>query len=236
MTSRNTGSKAKFLIRAFDFRFERAIFLKPSVISLISANIFPVIGVIFLGWNVFLLLFLFWMENVVIGFYTVLKMLFASTTNFTGVIAKVTTIPFFCVHYGIFTAVHGIFVFILFGSGILDESAFPDGVKLWQLVMSSQVGIGGLILLISHGFSFFHNYIGGGEYKTSTVNELMGQPYGRVVILHLTIIFGGFLMMMLGSPVAGLLFLIVLKTAIDIRAHLKEHGKKVEVAEGEAAG
>jgi hypothetical protein len=43
--------------------------------------------------------------------------------------------------------------------------------------------------------------------------------------LHLTIIFGGFLMMLLGSPVVGLLFLIVLKTAIDLRAHLREHAK-----------
>jgi hypothetical protein len=235
MTSQNAGSKLKSIFRAFDFRFERASFLKPSVISLIAANIFPVIGVIFLGWNVFLLLFLFWMENVVVGFYTVLKMLFSSTANFTGVAAKVTAIPFFCVHYGIFTAVHGMFVFVVFGSGMIDDSSLPEGLTVWQTVMSSQVAIGGLILLISHGFSFFYNYIGGGEYKNSKIGELMAQPYGRVVILHLTIIFGGFLMMLLGSPVAGLLFLIVLKTAIDLRSHLREHGKNVGAALKEEA-
>jgi hypothetical protein len=232
MTSRKAGSKLKSVLRAFDFRFEGASFLKPSVLTLMAANIFPVIGVIFLGWNVFLLLLLFWMENVVIGFYTVLKMLFVPIINLSGAATKVTAIPFFCVHYGIFTAVHGLFVFVVFGGGMMDESALPDGVTLWQTVMSSQVGIGGLILLIGHGFSFFYNYIGSGEYKNSKITELMGQPYGRVVILHLTIIFGGFLMMLLGSPVAGLLFLIVLKTAIDIRAHLKEHGKSAEGAEG----
>jgi hypothetical protein len=34
---------------------------------------------------------------------------------------------------------------------------------------------------------------------------------------------GGFLMMALGSPVVGLVFLIVLKTFIDIKTHLKQH-------------
>jgi hypothetical protein len=62
-----------------------------------------------------------------------------------------------------------------------------------------------------------------GEYKQSNLNNLMMQPYSRVVILHLTIIFGGFLMMFFGSPVVALILLVVLKTGLDMRTHLKEH-------------
>jgi hypothetical protein len=71
--------------------------------------------------------------------------------------------------------------------------------------------------------SFFTNYIGKGEYKNTTLNQLMGQPYGRVVILHVTIIIGGFLVALFGSPVVGLIMLIALKTFIDIKTHLKQH-------------
>jgi hypothetical protein len=41
--------------------------------------------------------------------------------------------------------------------------------------------------------------------------------------MHLTVLFGGFLVMLLGSPVIGLLLLVFLKTFIDITAHLRQH-------------
>ena len=53
--------------------------------------------------------------------------------------------------------------------------------------------------------------------------SLMHQPYGRVIVLHIAILGGGFLVMALGSPVAGLALLVVLKIALDVRAHLKQH-------------
>ena len=51
----------------------------------------------------------------------------------------------------------------------------------------------------------------------------MGKPYGRVVVLHLTILFGGFGVQALGSPLWALLLLVVLKTGIDLAAHVREH-------------
>lgn len=211
-------------LRLFDFRFEKASILRPSVLALLVANLFPVVGVIFLDWDVFFLLVLFWMENLVIGFYTVMKMLLISRDNASWV-AKFSTISFFCVHYGLFTLVHGIFVFVVFGGDIVSESSPLETVSIWQKLIDYQLGWGSLALLISHGISFFYNYISKGEYKQSKLQEVMVQPYGRVVILHLTILFGGFLVMILGSPIIGLLFLIVLKTVMDIRAHLLEHNK-----------
>jgi hypothetical protein len=51
----------------------------------------------------------------------------------------------------------------------------------------------------------------------------MMQPYGRVVVLHLAILGGGFLVMLMGMPVAGLVLLIVLKIGLDVLAHAKQH-------------
>ncbi len=213
--------KNRFL-RSFDFRFGRANLLKPSVLALLVANVYPVIGVILFGWDAFFLLILFWMENLVIGFYTVLKMLLISRDKASWT-AKFPIVAFFCVHYGIFTLVHGVFVFFLFSGYMMDGPASLEEVITRQKLI--ELGWGGLALLISHGVSLFYNYLGKGEYKRTSLKDVMEQPYGRVVILHLTIIFGGFLIMLLGSPVVGLLFLIVLKTSIDIRAHLREHAK-----------
>lgn len=212
------------LLRSFDFRFEKASLRRPSVLVLVAANLFFIVGVFLWGWDVFLLLVLYWMENLVIGLYTVLKFLLVSRRNASWAVKSSATL-FFCVHYGLFTLVHGMFVFVVFGGDIISESSSSDIVSIWQMVVDYQLPWAALALFISHGISFFYNYIGAGEYKRSNLNDLMQQPYGRVVILHLAIIFGGFLIALLGSPAAGLIILIIAKTVMDIRAHLQQHEK-----------
>ena len=150
-------------------------------------------------------------------------MLLASPGNFGQWFAKIVMIPFFCVHYGMFTLVHGIFILVFFGGFSKTGTPFPSGNDIWGLVANLQLGWAVLGLIISHTISFITNYIGNGEYKTITLSELMAQPYGRVVTLHLTILLGGFMVMALGSPMIGLILLITLKTFVDIKAHLKEH-------------
>jgi hypothetical protein len=51
----------------------------------------------------------------------------------------------------------------------------------------------------------------------------MSEPYKRIIVMHLTIIFGGWLIMLLRSPVPALILLIALKTIVDLRAHRREH-------------
>lgn len=208
--------------------------LRPSVIFLTVANLIPLYGVFALGWQVFPVLLLFWMENVVVGVFNVLKMLLASPAEGKSWAAKVAMIPFFCFHYGIFTAVHGIFVIVVFGGYLELGADFPQGNVLFQVISDYQIGWAFLALVLSHTISFVLNYIGKGEYKRANLNELMGQPYSRVVLLHVTIIIGGFLASFLSSPAFALLFLILLKTFIDIQAHLREH-KKYQVRQEENA-
>jgi uncharacterized protein DUF6498 len=100
------------------------------------------------------------------------------------------------------------------------------------LYWSENVVVGGFNVLRmltaqpeSESFSFFHNYLARGEYQRVLLPQLMFQPYGRNVVLHLTVLLGGFLVMALGSPVVAIVLLVGLKTAIDLGAHLKERVK-----------
>ena len=45
------------------------------------------------------------------------------------------------------------------------------------------------------------------------------------MVLHFTVLFGGWIVMTLGSPVPALVLLIVLKTAADLRGHKAERLK-----------
>ena len=190
---------------------------------MIIANLFPVVGVTLLGWDTFLVLALFWVENVVIGIYTILKLVIASGDNASWY-ARVGAAVAFVFQYGLFTLVHGVFVFLVFGT-IMRPSASGELLSLRDAVLSYELMWGALALFISHGVSFFYNYVGAGEYGQSSLKDVTQEPYGRMVLLHLTIIFGGMLITALGSPVAGLLLLILLKMAMDIRAHLRQHQK-----------
>lgn len=195
----------------------------PTVIALVLANLIPLAGVLFFGWETFPLVFLFWIENVVVGGFNVLKMLLAAPQQGLNWLAKAFLIPFFCVHYGMFTFVHGVFVVGFFGKQFRKGAPFPDADLFLRLITEQHLWLAVLALVVSHGFSFGWNYLMRGEYRTASLPALMHQPYGRVVVLHVAILGGGFLVMALGSPVAGLALLVVLKIALDVRAHVKQH-------------
>lgn len=205
---------------------------KPSVIALILANLVPVVGVLFFGWEVFPLMFLFWSENVIVGVFNALKMACAGGGGTAGQAIKFFLIPFFCVHYGIFTLVHGVFIIALFGGGLNHGGSPLDMLGTFRHTLQEyHLGWTILGLVISRGISFATNYLGKGEYKNLTAPQLMAQPYGRIVVLHLAIIGGGFLVMVLHSPVLGLLLLVGLKTLLDLAAHLRERVKFSTTAE-----
>lgn len=203
----------------------RPAWRSPTAWVLIAANLVPLYGVLVLGWEVLPVMVLFWLENVVIGVFNVLRILLASPGNAAAWGQKLVLTPFFCVHYGLFTAVHGLFVFTLFGGEPYE--ALIDG--LWAgdaaraVIAESALWPALAALAASHLFSFLFNYLGSGEYRAANPALLMFAPYGRVVVLHITIILGGFLAQALQSPLWALLLLIAFKVALDLRAHVREH-------------
>lgn len=188
----------------------------PSVLALLGANLVPLVGVLFLGWDLGQVMVLFWAENAVIGFYNLLKL---------GYVAKWATVfvgPFFLGHFGGFMVGHFLFIYYLFVRGISTSGPeAPVLTTLGQIFVPLWPAL--LALFISHGVSFYANFVKGREYVGRKVADQMGQPYKRIIIMHVTIIFGGWAIMLLHTPVAALVLLVVLKTAFDLRAHRREH-------------
>lgn len=215
---------------------------------LLLANLLPLVGVFAWGWSLSDLLLLYWIENGVVGIYTVAKLLLVRSEGQSPgqrLASKAFGVPFFIVHYGMFWLVHGLFVVTLFG-GMLFGSAGPTIPVQPQTFFFAAVIVSWMRadvlawpvagLLVSHGVSFLSNYLAQGEYRRQSVNELMGQPYGRVVVLHLTILAGGFLVMLLGQSQLVLLLFVAVKVIVDMRAHLHEHGQASSSQPAELGG
>jgi hypothetical protein len=229
-----------------------------AVVALIVANAIPLFGAAFLGWNVWTILIVYWLENGVVGFYNVLKILRAEGTIDPASAWQMNGRPmndvgrraiagFFVIHYGIFWVVHGIFVLTLplfagIGSAVPDaifvgegEGGFVDGVFVGPSVapggdMTTGFALGPVLLAvialaISHGVSFWFNYLGRGEYRRTSAALQMFAPYGRLVVLHITIILAAIAIAFTGAPAAALAILVLLKTVMDIGFHLAEHRK-----------
>ncbi|MGH2418164.1 MAG: DUF6498-containing protein, partial [Candidatus Limnocylindria bacterium] len=120
-------------------------------------------------------------------------------------------IGFFLFHYGIFWFAHGMFVTSFFGT------RGPGDVSPATLAPAAAG------LALSHLLSYRTNYIGRGEYVRVSPGVQMFSVYGRVVVLHLTVILGGVATSVLGAPVAALIVMVVLKTLLDLFFHLREH-------------
>jgi len=194
-----------------------------SALSLIAANLIPLIGALLLDWSVFLIIFLFWSENLIIGFFNVFKLILSQGQE-KMTATKAFTVPFFMIHYGGFCAAHGVFVISLFGKWAnADLSDFHNFIH--DLFIDEKAIYAVMALFLSHGFSFIYNYILKGERKKATIKKLMMTPYSRIFILHVTLIFGAFLLIQFKAPEAGLTLLIILKIAVDLSAHLKERAR-----------
>jgi hypothetical protein len=221
---------------------------KPSSIVLVIANLLPLAGVLWFRWEVVDILLLYWTESVIIGVINVLRMIASQSGNIiSGLIPAAGRVPpvgrellatameqvdlqismtaiktfmiaFFIVHYSMFCYGHLSAVVGLFSSQGLSGSV---GNSIPALANTS-FWISVIAIAVSHLFSYFKNFLGKGEFKRVSLVTLMHRPYGRIMVMHVSIIFGAGGAMLLGNPLPILLVLIIAKTLLDFRMHNKE--------------
>ncbi len=218
---------------AIDPTIER--WLTPSI--LVIANLVPIVGVLAWQWDAGVLVMLYWAENLVIGLITILKMLRASP------IGGLFSTLFFLVHYGGFCAVHGMLAGSFFGwptDDVLKDATWPFLLifvemlyKVVHVVFTSAptAWFWGLAAVgLSHFFSYLFHHWYRGEDSGKSTSKLMGEPYGRIVVLHIAVLLGGALTQALGSPFLLLLILIALKIGVDLVVHRRRH--RLDAPEG----
>lgn len=215
------------------------------LITMIAANLVPIYGVLIFHWSVYYILLLYWSENVIIGFYNVLKMALAKG-DIAKQLGKLFVIPFFIMHYGGFVGAHGLFIMALAGpktENLMGKMNWPCFLVFVQLLLNvlrqvyltipTNMKLAILAIFVSHGVGFVHDYILTGEYKTAKIDKLMNEPYKNIVLMHVAIIFGGFLTMAMGGPVGVLLVIVGGKTYVDAQLYLRRQQKKQKQRESQ---
>jgi hypothetical protein len=213
----------------------RAAHASPIAIALlVVSNLVPLAGVLLWGWDLATIVALYWLENGVVGAFALAKIGSAQGVEpapgpviingrpvplgqlMNPMTARVVLMPFFAFHYGMFWLVHGVFVWFALPEIWAQMGAGTGSPSLSTILWALP------ILVLSHGASFLFNWWWGGERRASTPSREMQAPYGRVVVLHITIVLGAFAVAALGAPIGALVIMVVLKTVADLGAHLAE--------------
>jgi hypothetical protein len=179
-------------------------------------------GIVFLGWPTFTVLAFYWLENVIIGGFTAIRMLVAGARTGRHAESLATTV-FFSVHYGLFCLVHGVFVATLFG-GIRSLAGVADPVLLMiGRVAGDRIGIVVVIaMVVAAALDAWRALARLDVDDPKAIRHIMSEPYGRIVVLHVVLIAGGALMLALRLPSLAALLLVAFKLVYDLRLLQRE--------------
>ncbi len=188
----------------------------PSVLILILVNSIPILGVLFFSWDIFSILFLYWLETIVIGFFNILKILAINKTK------GIFLVIFFIIHYGLFNWVHLLFLVSIFT--IKSSLSGPWFLNLDKILEYLNIVILALIpLFLSHGFSLFYNFFKNKEYLKTNIVKQMKAPYKRIVSMQLVIILSSLPVFLFKQNIIAIVLLVLLKIFFDISGHIAEH-------------
>jgi hypothetical protein len=210
--------------------------LKPASLILLGANLVPLVGVIFWGWDAFVLLMLYWLETAIIAFWTVTRIATLPASALDDITvgsdkriaSAVGLAAFFTLHAGIFMGVHFLFLWELFSDGwarkihgirdFIDQMVIGTG--LWVPLLALFVVRGAVMLFDSVKPQLMRRFgivprrprepaiLGPGE-------TLLFGLYLRIVVMQVTIILGAWFALIIGNA-GALVFLIIVKTAVDL--------------------
>jgi hypothetical protein len=209
-----------------------------------AANLLPLAGVWYWGWDAFQVLMLYWAETVILAGWTLARIA-AMPPDLLGAIkvngkerpgSNLSMTLFFAFHAGMFIGVHLIFLLVLFSGDWASRMTRP-----LSFVHALFIASGAWVPLV---LAFFGGFIGfitatpqptlvtrllhrlqpeqpafvahGLDPKKDHIGPLVGGLYARIVVMQFGIIFGAWFSQLYGSK-APLMIVIVLKSLIELR-------------------
>lgn len=188
----------------------------PSFWAIIAGNIFSIVIAVQEQWNIYEILWTYWLQSVIIGVINVYRLATLKEFSVEGVRMNKMPVPespatrrmmagFFAAHYGIFHLVY--MGFLLQDSGNIDTGAFNTG----------SVALAVFSFFMAHTYSYKRNHVNDFRDRKPNIGQLMMYPYIRIIPMHIIIIFGSLM-----EDTTHLIVFMTMKTIADGAMHLAE--------------
>ena len=209
---------------------------------ILAANLLPLAGVWFWGWDAFLVLMVYWAETLIIAGWTLARIATMPDPdappgqNPAGhTVINLAKTVFFALHSGIFIGVHLGFLLMLFagewesrmdGPLVFLHALFIETGAWVALVFAFLAGLIGFVtatpqptvvtsLSLRFGFVPVPPTAAADSSGTDRLGPVIKSLYTRIIVMQFGIIFGAWVAELFGS-MAPLVIVIVLKTLIEL--------------------
>ncbi|MEM6898857.1 MAG: DUF6498-containing protein [Pseudomonadota bacterium] len=202
----------------------------PLAVGGLLINLIPIFAVVFLGWGAAPLVFLYWLENIVMGVVTLARMTASTMKQHPiGLIGMLFYGPFFTVHYGLFCMVHGwILAGLAGGESPKATMDFEAPEAIFEVALASGAYMPLFIAVIAGWQTAVYviDFLWKGQFRNTSLDKEMVAPYGNLVVLHVAIIFGAWAVLAFGENLIGVLALILLRAAWGVFLDMRRVFKK----------
>lgn len=194
--------------------------------NIILMNLIPLFGVLYLGWDARALILAYFLETIIVVLFHAIRLWYVHwrwgnlpETEARRLQYKPTNgaaqmpgsfMPIFLLLFC------GIFIFVQsFILGGFAEKSFPNGI--FQAMYEAAIGSLAWVLISFSMWQLvvFTREIITNKYEGWPAEELVLQPFKRIMVQQLTVILGGFVIMF-GGGMAYLVVLVMVNIAIDI--------------------
>ncbi|GIU69465.1 MAG: hypothetical protein KatS3mg002_0701 [Candidatus Woesearchaeota archaeon] len=174
---------------------------KNNILTITSA--FVALFLVYYYKSIGLLILLFLTENIIIGFFNVLRMASCGQNPF----GKIIFIPFFIFHYGIFLIIY--YLLIKFFLKWISESNTLNYESISTILFFI------IALILINGIKFIIDEISG-NLKDKSPHEFTFRPYSKLILTTLSVILGSLIYVGLKKQEFMLFFIVLLKLIIEI--------------------
>src|SRR5262245_4893899 len=215
---------------------------RAGLVALVAANLLVALLTLRNDWGYYQSLIIYWLEAVILGFFTVLRLAVVGTVGAAPLGAWIATwldvgslgtrlfltavgVGFFAFKFGTFALALGLFV------GMLPGMLAPDGAGARTIHHAmAEAGPGIAIaaagLILSHAISFVRNFLLKHEYDRLNVLVLVFFPYMRLSLVGTVLLAGvaaAYFLPGLDRQTAFALVMILVKMGADAVSHTVEH-------------
>lgn len=197
----------------------------PSLYVLLFSNAVTMYFAIAEHWSAASVLFVYWQQSVIIGFFNFIKIIQLKNFSTEGFeiggkqplpkrATKIKTAFFFLFHYGFFHFVYFMVIIAIAEMGAVSWSVISEEMPSLQIAAA--------IFFLNHLFSYLYHKPWAVEKQN--LGTVMIYPYVRIIPMHFISLLWVPVQIFFGSAGVTMIFL-VFKTYIDAIMHIAEHAK-----------
>lgn len=197
-----------------------------TLLAIVLLGAIPIWGVLHYGWDAAQIVLLFWVETVVVGVFTWMRLkdIEGRRPGADNPVSGGSSSLFFVMHYGIFTTVHGVAVVVMAIVGA-NLGWFDRSVVSMLTDSSLWTGIAGVILLV--GMAHWREWARPQAWREAELGRELFRPYSRIVAMHIAVVGGVWVIMATGGAAWLVVLLCGLKLVMDLIIELAMAGFRV---------